>query len=196
MKNFNLLIAIQLLFAAGTAFAENAPFVDIRGTTYYGKVTSILSPTQVEITIKRDQVPEILRLRLADIAPGNGADPMATCKTQSEPHRHHKSFATRSRSVEATDPEVKAACKILSKAVLDKKVGVEITQWNQPTSGYLSKDGSVINFDLISTGEYRVDYTQSRAANLVILEKEARCKRVGNWEKLLGDRIEDMKCQE
>lgn len=195
MKNtLSLFLACASTLLASVTFAEDAPFVDLRPTTYRGTVTKILTPTIVEIATERDGRTEVLILRLADIQPGNGAD--GQCHQSTRRHSHHKSLGLRPQKRETVSAELKQICKVLSKTLKGETVGIEISQWNNPTTGYLSLRNSIVNFDLIANGEYRVDYTQSRSAHLVLLEKEARCKRVGNWKGMLGNKIEDMKCQE
>lgn len=195
MKNtLSLFLACASTLFASAAFAEDAPFVDLRPTTYRGTVTKILTPTTVEIATERDGRTEMLTLRLADIQAGNGAD--GQCHRTSRQYTHHKNLGLRPQRSEPMDAELKYICKVLSKTLKGETVGIEISQWNTPTTGYLSLGDSIVNFDLIANGEYRVDYTQSRSAHLVLLEKEARCKRVGSWAAMLGNKIEDMKCQE
>lgn len=195
MKNtLSLFLACASTLFASVTFAEDAPFVDLRQTTYRGTVTKILTPTIVEIATERNGQTEMLTLRLADIQAGNGAD--GQCHQTSRKYVHHKSLGLRPQKSESVNAELKHVCKVLSKTLKGEAVGIEISQWNNPTTGYLSLRNSIVNFDLIANGEYRVDYTQSRSAHLVLLEKEARCKRLGSWEVMLGNKIEDMKCQE
>lgn len=195
MKNtLSLFLACASTLFASVTFAEDAPFVDLRPTTYRGTVTKILTPTIVEIATERNGRTEMLTLRLADIQAGNGAD--GQCHRSSRKHSHHKTMGRRPHKAESVNAELKHICKVLTKTLKGEAVGIEISQWNNPTTGYLSLRNSIVNFDLIANGEYRVDYTQSRSAHLVLLEKEARCKRVGSWEVMLGNKIEDMKCQE
>lgn len=195
MKNtLSLFLACASALFAPVTFAEDAPFVDLRPTTYRGTVTKILSPTVVEIATERNGRTEMLTLRLADIQAGNGAD--GQCHQISRLHSHHRSLRLRPKKAEPLNAELKHICKVLTKTLKGESVGIEISQWNNPTTGYLSLRNSIVNFDLIASGEYRVDYTQSRSAHLVLLEKEARCKRAGSWEVMLGNKIEDMKCQE
>lgn len=195
MKNtLSLFLVCASTLVASVAFAEDAPYVDLRPTTYRGTVTKILTPTTVEIATMRNGHTEMLTLRLADIQPGNGADGL--CHQPAKKYSKHKSRGVRPQQTDSVRDELKRNCKMLSKTLKGESVGVEISQWNNPTTGYLSLGQSIVNFDLISSGEYRVDYTQSRSAHLVLLEKEARCKRLGSWGVMLGNRIEDMKCQE
>ncbi len=189
---FFLAGAVSLLSAASSA--ENATFVDLRERIYHGKVTKILTPTTVAIQIKRDGRKETLELRLADIVPGNGAD--GQCHGVTKPTSYIKHNGPLPNRKDNPNSKLRHACKVLSKTIKGETVGIEISQWDYPTTGYLSLKGSIVNFDLISNGEYRVDYSQSRSAHLVRLEKKARCSRVGTWTEMYGDVIEDMKCQE
>lgn len=191
---FHVLLSCITLITSSLVIAENAPYVDLRKTTFRAVVTEVISPTSVKLVTERRGYKEELILTLADIKPGNNA--IGLCKKASNPHHHHKSIGPKSAKAPEKTPELKHACKVLRETIDGKNVGVQITQWEHPTHGYLSLGETVINYELISTGEYRVDYDQSRSAHLVKLEKKARCDRVGSWEEMLGNKIEEMKCQD
>ncbi len=189
-----VLLSCFTLITSSLVIAENAPYVDLRKNTFRAVVAEVISPTSVKLVTERRGYKEELILTLADIKPGNNA--VGFCKKASNPHHHHKMIGPKATKAPEQTPELKHTCKVLRNTLDSKDVGVQIIQWEHPAHGYLFFGETVINYDLISKGEYRVDYAQSRSAHLVKLEKKARCDRVGSWEEMLGNKIEEMKCQD
>ncbi|MFA0809431.1 thermonuclease family protein [Microbulbifer epialgicus] len=188
MKNILAFILLPLL-ATNSLAKEH--YVDLRDVNFKGKVVEVSSPNIFKIETTQYGSQRHFWIELINVDFGV----VAGKKCQ------HRTLAGKigdyvTPSFIKTDSKLQQSCKYMDDLLHEKLIQAEITDWSQPIlKGYLFYDAVNVNNELIANGLYRVDYKQTRDANLAILERHARCQRLGIWKSKLGIPEEDMKCQ-
>jgi len=168
------LILIATGITTGT-FAQDS-YVDLRNRNLSGKVIRVFAPNVIEIVRNQHGRKQKYFVDLINVDFG---------KWRNKPCKLSKK------------PEHKKACEKVGELLDGEHISVEITQFTQDLlKGYVFLNNKNINHALIAKGLFPVDYNQSREARLVILEKTARCDRIGIWETKMGNAEEDMQCQD
>jgi hypothetical protein len=174
-------IVFSLCFASMLAIGAHAkePYVDLRNVNIQGEVVEVSSPNVLKLEAiqhgkRRHFWVDIIHVDFGEL--------------------RNKSCAKGEDIFRSTPLEI--ACEDMTKRIKGKTVQIEVTEWSQPIlKGYVFHNQTNLNHELITEGKYPVDYTQTRDANLVVMEKKARCQRVGIWSSKLGIAEEDLKCQ-
>lgn len=187
-----ILIALITLPFLSNISSANEHYTDLRNVNLVGKVVEVSSPNTLKVeTIqfgkRRHFWVELIHVDF-------GADKNIQCTQKPEFH-YPKRMNRQVRTKPALSFSAKSACDRMKIWLNGKIVQVEITEWSQPSlKGFVFHKGTNVNYELISQGEYPVDYRQTRHASLVLLEKKARCQRVGIWQSKKGNVVEDLKC--
>lgn len=170
-------------------------YVDLRATNISGKVIDVPAPNVLHVKTKKDGEYKTFYVELIHV--DFGPERNISCKEQMTKKSASGSQKHGFRTTEYVNPDFKQSCDRMNGWLDGKDVHIEITEWSQPvTKGFVFVGSMNINYELIARGWYRADYTQSRDASLVLLEKHARCQRVSIWESKMGIPEEDMKCQD
>jgi len=185
---------LALLILALVVINANAKdtYVDLRDVNIVGTVKEIVSPNIIKVeTLKNGQRRHVF-VELVNVNFGN--DNNHGCKRDHKHKKHVNSFDRYRTSDKRVGND---ACKRMRDWLNGQIVQVEVTEWTQPVlQGFVFLGSDNINNALIAKGWYPVDYMQTRDASLALLEKKARCQRVGIWQGKMGIREEDMKCQD
>jgi endonuclease YncB( thermonuclease family) len=189
MKNFFALIFLPLL--AANALAKE-PYVDLRDVNLKGKVVEISAPNILKVETLQDGERRHFWVEMIYVDFGKVAN--KSCQKKTIPHKLRDRITP--DSIKHT-PELEKACDRIDDWLDGEPVQVEVTEWDQPIlKGYVFHKSVNVNHELIAKGWYPVDYKQTRDANLALLEKRARCQRVGIWKSKMGIPEEDLKCQD
>jgi hypothetical protein len=175
-----------LIFLAFDASAKDA-YVDLRNVNIVGKVNEITSPNILKVETDRNGKRQHFWIELVQVDFGN--DRNRECSTGNKTRQMFRNLTSTAEGVDA--------CDYMDDWLDGEIVSVEITEWSEPVlKGFVFIGTTNVNYDLIEKGRYPVDYMQTRDASLALLEKKARCQRVGIWKSKMGVPEEDMKCQD
>lgn len=192
MKKYLAFVTLALL-----AFGANAKeaYVDLRDVNIVGKVKEIAAPNILKVETYRNGKRQHFWVELIQVDFGDDRD--RGCNTGSKSHNPKNQQHMFRNNKPLVEPEVINACERLDDWLDGEIVSVEITEWSEPVlKGFVFIGTTNVNYDLIEKGWYPVDYMQTRDASLALLEKKARCQRVGIWQSKMGIPEEDMKCQD
>ncbi|WP_045861720.1 thermonuclease family protein [Teredinibacter purpureus] len=188
----SLLFFIAASFFTIYAQAQDS-YVDLRSPNISGKVIDVPAPNVLQVRTKKDGEYKTFFVEIIHVDFGDQKNLSCRSHKKNSSVLHKQGF----RTTEYINPDIKKACAQMDGWLDGKDVHIEITEWSQPiTKGFIFVGSTNINYELIARGWYRADYTQSRDASLVLLEKQARCQRVGIWGSKMGIPEEDMKCQD
>lgn len=185
-------LALLSLFFIVSGIEANNTFVDQRDVNIIGIVKEISAPNILKIETLRDGQRQYFWVELAQVDFGEDRD----TKCRKEPNQSHHKRLERDVNRLVFNKNDDNACLRMHDWLDEKTVSIEVTEWSQPIlKGFVFLGSKNINYDLITKGWYPVDYRQTRDASLALLEKEARCERVGIWQSKKGNPVEDLKCQ-
>lgn len=192
MSNYLACFTLTLL-----AFGANAtePYVDLRDVNIVGKVTEITAPNLLKIATRQRGKPQHFWVDLIQVDFGHHRD--RSCNDGTLLFGLKKLRYAFDKQHAVAGSSLAEACWSMAALLDGEQVQVEVTQWDQPVvKGFVFMDTTNVNYDLIEKGWYPVDYKQTRDASLALLERHARCQRVGIWRAKMGIPEEDMKCQD
>lgn len=188
MKNFFALIFLLL----ATSTLAKDPYVDLRDVNLRGKVVEISAPNILKVETMKHGERRYFLIEMIYVDFGKVAD--KSCQKKTIPHKLRDRITLDSMK---HTPELEKACGRMEDWLDGEPVQAEVTEWSQPIlKGYLFHGSVNVNNDLIAKGWYPVDYEQTRDASLALLEKHARCQRIGIWKSKMGIPEEDLKCQD
>jgi len=191
MKKYLVFLTLSLL--AFTSYAKDA-YVDLRDVNIVGQVKEVSAPNILKVETYRDGKRQHFWIELVHVDFGDVRDNQCTTGHKFfSPKNPHYPF----RNSLQLSPDTAEACQLMKDWLAGEMVSIEITEWSEPVlKGFVFLGSTNINYTLIEKGWYRVDYMQTRDATLALLEKKARCARVGIWKSKSGIPEEDLKCQE
>ncbi len=192
MKPLNILfVACLVSTVAGISVAGDEPYVDVRDVVIHGKVVNVDAPNLLKIASSQNNVNEYFWVEPVNVDYGEVRD--LSCDGLW--HQFNKK--------QPLMDELKRACAAIKSYTKHEPVSIEVVQWqSRQWRGRPVVRGNVfigtthLNHELIGKGVFPVDYKETRDTTLVLLEKNARCQRLGIWSDKIGDIIDDMKCQD